>query len=658
MTAAATRCAAETVLVAAPLAALLWLSGQAPLSAAFAAMVVLVLVVMAAGRVLLRAAHAPDLPAPAAWVLGLFATSLALHALVAALGLLAATAFAIWAAVVALFTFLGRREPRIEAKDLVGLALCALLAFLWCRDIAAAPAVLAREGVLPAWGDHFIHGGLIALFGDARAAGHQSMELAGFPARAYHFASYFIPAALAVPLDLPGLPLSTSVWLPLGFLTMCAGAYALGAVLAGPAGGLAAVAALALLPDASMYGLRNAVFGFHWIVLSGPGTGYGIGISLLGFALLARWMRTRDARPLAASAALVAGAALFRMHAFLVAFPAWLATFGPATRFVQRHKLACLLAAAAAFALFVKAYYDLTDALQVLPWFLEVAHDAQHAAGYPGWYRYLYEWHGYRIAHAVGVPLVFGAAFGALLLAYPVSLLLARRRLPALAAAPAVLLATYLVLILTAPVSPFGYPHELVHGSFALPYAALAVWTAAALVLRFEVRWRVLLLGVALALPLLWSGARTLGAPKFPWGAQFDSWRVAQGLPQAAAFLRARARPGEIFALQGLDFGAMASIDAATQLAALSGVPAWLARPAVHKSGGAREKVALERHAALVDVAQQASAPVALQRLRELGVAWYVVVDGNAPRWDPGRRLAAFRSGSVAVYSAPDLAAN
>jgi hypothetical protein len=80
-----------------------------------------------------------DLPAAAAWVLGVFSTSLAVYALVAGLGLLAATAFGVWAAAVALLTILGRREAAsMEAKDLVGLALCAILAFLWCRDIAAA----------------------------------------------------------------------------------------------------------------------------------------------------------------------------------------------------------------------------------------------------------------------------------------------------------------------------------------------------------------------------------------------------------------------------------------------------------------------------------------------------------------------------------------
>jgi hypothetical protein len=665
LTAAATRFAAETLVVAAPLAALLWLSGQAQPHVALAAMAVLVLVVMAAGRLMLRAADAQDLPAPAAWVLGVFGTAIVVYTLVAWFHLLAATAFAIWAGAVALLTIATKRPVvRIDAKELAGLGLCAVLTFLWCRDIAAAPAVLTREGVLAAWGDHFIHGGLISLFGDPRAAGRHSMELADFPAHAYHFASYSIAAALAAPLDLPGLPLSTSVWLPLGFLTLCAGAYALGAALAGAAGGVAAVAALALVPDASMYALRNAVFGFHWIVLSSPGGGYGIGLSLLGFALLARWTQKRDPRALAASAALVAGAALFRVHAFLVGFPAWLASAGLATRFVQRHKLAFFAAAVLAFAAFVRAYYAATDSVPVLPYFLEVAHEPNHATAYPGWYQALLDAHGFAVAAPVGVLLVLGAGLGGLLLVYPLSLLLARASgsAPALGSAPVALLATYVILMLTAPIAPFGYPHEFAHSSFALPYAALAVWSAAALVAWFAERdehralrlWRALLLSAVLALPLLWVGARALAAPKFAWGVHFDSLRVPQGLPQAAAFLRERSKPGEIFAVQGLRFDMTAAIDEATQLAALTGVPAYLARPTVHMTGGERQTTALARQAALREVAEQSSAADALRRLRELGIAWYVVADGTAPRWDPARRLAAYASGNVTLYSVAD----
>jgi hypothetical protein len=92
----------------------------------------------------------------------------------------------------------------------------------------------------------------------------------------------------------------------------------------------------------------------------------------------------------------------------------------------------------------------------------------------------------------------------------------------------------------------------------------------------------------------------------------------------------------------------------AVQLGAMSGMPAYLARPAIHFTGGEREKTALERSAALKRLAQEESPVAALERLRTLGIAWYVMRDGKAPRWDPERRRAVFASGSFAVYSAAD----
>jgi hypothetical protein len=98
-------------------------------------------------------------------------------------------------------------------------------------------AVLDQQAFLPAWLDYFLHGGTISQFGDPRAADGSSIWLSGFPPHFYHYASYMIPASLAVPLDQPGLPLATSVWLPIGFLSLAAAAYALGYSLAGSAGG-------------------------------------------------------------------------------------------------------------------------------------------------------------------------------------------------------------------------------------------------------------------------------------------------------------------------------------------------------------------------------------------------------------------------------------
>ena len=70
------RVPAATLLIAPALAVLLWLSGAVAAAAAATAMLAVVLVVMLTGSLLLRAAGAAEMPAPAAWVLGCFATSI------------------------------------------------------------------------------------------------------------------------------------------------------------------------------------------------------------------------------------------------------------------------------------------------------------------------------------------------------------------------------------------------------------------------------------------------------------------------------------------------------------------------------------------------------------------------------------------------------
>jgi len=91
--------------------------------------------------------------------------------------------------------------------------------------------------------------------------------------------------------------------------------------------------------------------------------------------------------------------------------------------------------------------------------------------------------------------------------------------------------------------------------------------------------------------------------------------------------------------------------DAAAELGALSGMPAYIARPYIHMAhGGERQLVAQERHAALEAVARETRSSAALARLAALGVRWYVVTGERGPAWDPQRRLAVFRDRRVAVY--------
>ncbi|HEX9431873.1 MAG TPA: hypothetical protein VF936_03690 [Burkholderiales bacterium] len=670
MLSGAERVIAASAVVALPLAGLLWISGAIGFPLALAAMIVLALVVLSTGLLALRAVDGADMPAPAAWVLGVFVTMLSVYALVEAFHLLAFTAFAIWAAVVAGLGFIVRRRAGpgrpMQATELVALLACGAVTVLWCREIAAAPQVLAREGLLPAWIDFLIHGGGISQLGDPRAAGRGSIEMVDFPASPYHYASYILPAAFAVPLDLPGLPLATSVWLPLGFFTMCAGAYALGAALAGPAGAVAAVAALTLLPDAASYGLRNGMFGFQWNLLGTPGAPYAVGFCLLSIAFLQRWLQEGKLRPLLASAVLVAGTALVRAHVFALAFPAVLASAAMATSLVRRRRLVSFALAAAAFLLFVAGFYAMvTDARPALEESLELLHDRMEPTGYTGWYMQVLKSRGSHVAVPFGIALAYVASLGALVVLYPVSVWLMRRsgRLAAIDLVPAAFLACYLLLMIAAPVPTHGDATELTHRPFVVLYAVIAIWTAAGFVSCMVPQsdraarraWLALLLLGGLALPVLWPQTSTLGrVPRFQWGWQYTPYRVEDGLVQAAAFLRARSHPGDVFAAQDVKLGWVAT-DSATELASLTGMPAYLSRPFIHLGRGSRsEQVARERYGALKRIEGEEDAAAAARRLRELGIQWYVVVGvgSEGPRWDRGRRHAAFAAGRVSVYSA------
>jgi hypothetical protein len=656
---------AATLLLAPPLAWLFAASGAVPFVLALAAMAVLCFVVMSTGFLLLRAAGASELPSAAAWVLGVFATCAAIYALVELLGITADRCFALWALLVlTLGTVVARRDPpgpRIDHRDLLGLLLCAAVTLMWCRGIAAAPEVFARERLLPAWVDHFIHGGVISQFGDRRSLAHLSYDLADFPLRFYHYASYQLAAALAEPLDQPGLPLATSVWLPLGFLTMCAGAYALGHALAGPAGGVVALASLTLIPDAASYGLRNSLFGYHWNVLASPGADYAVGIALVAVALLGRPAQ----RALLAGLALAAGTLVFRANVFVLAFPAWLTGAGSTLPVFRRRRLLFAVLVAACSALAVLALYAFTidhatgwSSVPALELFLNEVHVNQEPTGYAGWYEHL-QTYGDGVAFAGGILLVFPACLGVFVFLYPAALILSRRRLGAIDCFPAIVVAFYLLLMVFAPIPPHRDSTEMTQRPFVFLYAVIVIWTstllAGALASRVkggaERLWSPFLTLAVAGILVVWSHVPAMGHLRASWASGLDAYVTVEGVPQAGAFLRRNAKAGDILAASPTRFGNVPT-DLATQLASLSGLPAYLTRPFIQVvPPGPRADVAYARHADLERVEREASADSALALLRELGIRWYAVVGPEGPAWDRGRSRAAFAEGKIAVYS-------
>jgi len=646
---------------------------SAPLPIVFASFAVFSYVVISSGQLLLRAAQASDLPLIAAWPLGVAATAAGLLVLVALLPISAAVAFALWAAAIIPLDIATakQRKPKssFDRTDLSNLILCCAFTIVWCRDLAEVPAILANTGRLPAWSDYLLHAGVISQFGDVRAIGRGGIWLADTPLFMYHYASYMLPAAFSAPLDQPGLPLATSVWVPIGFLSLGAAACTLGVTVAGTPGGIAALAVLFLMPDASNYGLRNGFFSFHWNLLASPTALYALVTSFLAIVFFHRWVVTRSERAFVLSAMLTVATALFRMHVFVLLFPAWFAVVAMASHTVQQRRVLFLVLTGAFAIGFVLALRFLPHLPAEISWvfdegralerFLYFAHRGQEPTAYQGLYQRIATKFGETTAIAAGILLVYPACLGVLVLLYPLTVALLRRRLQRVGvdAFPIALLIAYAALMLVAPIPAHHDATDFTQRPFVLLYAVVATWTAVSLIrwlseqgTHGERLWQTLLVGTAIGLPFIWTNAAEMARPKFHWSRPFIAYAVAPDLLAAADFLRSHAQRGDIFAAWPLTTRRVGT-DAPSEVVALTGMPAYLARFWIHEALGGDGRIAAgNRYIAVGEVAKARSPEYAMQRLRSLGVRWYVTVRHGEPSWDAQHSHAIWTRGAVAIY--------
>jgi hypothetical protein len=632
-------------------------------------------VIVAAGLLLVRWAVRETTSArvPLAILLGSTASSLVLTAGCLVTGQSAATVFVWWSVVIMALSVGGRRQaPCFSKQDVRELgAVAAIGAFVafWCRDAAHLVPILRATGVAPVWSDYFIHATEISQFGPL-AQKDSSFLLAGQPIVLYHYASYMLPAAVASLVNVPSLGLAASLLLPYGILLLGLGVYAFMRTVAGEAMAFVAPFALLVVPDASRFGLRNGFFGFHWLLFTAPGSGYGIGVAFAALAVLAVWRRTGYPTCFWLGLLLMMAVFEFRAHVFLLFAPALFATLLWETGLIQRHQrrvVTGLIIASVATALSIAVIPAAREAwlrVSYFATFLNFAHTGQAPTAYEGSYQLIQREYGQAAASMIGLGALVPVAIGVLTVLLPVTGALAIRRtgLHPLDSFPIWCFTAWLGVVVFAPKVSYGDFTEYQHRPFVLVYAAAFVWTLlyldrlgrALVASRSWIRMAAPAVVAFIALMSLASNWKeNPGQPRFGWGSLFFGKRLEPGLIDAAAFLRAAATAGDTFALIPADRSNLLD-DAATRVASLADVRAYLARPGIQVINGQARRAVVERRLLQLDHVQSANqADAAFLALRGTGVRFLVTLGEEGPSFDRQRSRAAFSTRGAAVYLVP-----
>lgn len=383
----------------------------------------------------------------------------------------------------------------IERCDELPSLLCILLAgtatTLWCSDIQVPLPSDGSEIVWRTWRDAFIHARQISVFSQAHGlATIQEMNMAGAPARIYHFASYLPAAAIAAMTSSTAVESYSAVQLPLGILLTGLAAFTLVACMWGPWPAFAASAALLLLPDAYQQGFANRYLGYNFLAQANLGMLYGLACAALA------WKFILDGSSRGSYCAILIGYFLlflcltYKAHIFVAsAFVAFVfpCLFFPGLRLGMR---VILVAACTAVFFAVIAWSQGMDRVPVMrldgsgaAWYvMQLLKDYDDGAIKAFFSRVLVqERNGAIVDGLYAVALLSLSTFGLWLIAVAAVAVLTRKQISqALLWFPVFILANYFVMSLGLATDTRGHgtPDELLNRPLVWAYFCVVCWSA------------------------------------------------------------------------------------------------------------------------------------------------------------------------------------
>jgi hypothetical protein len=270
---------------------------------------------------------------------------------------------------------------------------------------------------------------------------------------------------------------------------------------------------------------------------------------------------------------------------------------------------------------------------------------------------------GHVAAGVVGIPLILLGILGPWLPAFVLLGFIAwrRRLLGAADALPLLLLLVATLEMLLAPTPRNGDMTEFRHRAGPLLVAVLSVWSlrlgsivAAPRLKRVSIRTRWISLAAigALSVIVLAAAIGEAKRPRMTWAADLFGSQAAPELLRIAPLLSEGNEPLPRFAVANQPSNTTV-IDDAARLVALSGVPAYISRPAYTLTSKGTEGDETRRRMAVIT---RLAAATDLSELRTIlraeHITHYVVTSPNDAAFDPERRGAVGHVGTFAVYLA------
>ncbi len=448
------------------------------------------------------------------------------------------------------------RQPR--QKDSVGLLVVGLslaAATLWCQDSLHPISVEENTVTFKPWIDGFYHAVHLRIFGAGHGASSiEDFRMAGVPARLYHYGSYMTPAFIGRASGIRSYAAFAGILAPMGIFFSGLAAYALVGSFWGCWPGLAAAAALLLLPDGAQQGMQNTFMSYHWLTQISPSASYGLALLALAWMFVLLGCRQGSRLQVIAGWLLAGILTFYKLHFFIAS--AFVLLLVPPLFFRGplgvRKRVLWAVSAAAVYAVTLVGVRRVPGVPLIRFDGSSVGEIFTLIKGFAprGLLRDLLDGrlgseHSRLSNLAVGAPYVLLSALG---LFAPLLVILAirlrKRTSPVLVLFPLLLVANFLVMFLGLALDlQSSTPDELSHRPIMIVYFVVVAWIGGAGgLLLFEARR----LGRLARPALLGSGILALTVPAFlgsgvqrMWAMpMFSPVRVPIGLVRAAEYIR------------------------------------------------------------------------------------------------------------------------